>query len=155
MGCALSIENSSWSKTQINLAPFDFLNATFQIMFLASRLSSSWRECTFYSQQKTVGFFFKRFLTNQMFAVFYMAIWNAFLGCAAGYFGINCSEQCPYPKYGDRCRHHCDCGIDTCDKTNGCLSISTMGPGIYSRYLLTICSSRKFSFFYINICKYL
>ncbi|XP_048736423.2 cell death abnormality protein 1-like [Ostrea edulis] len=49
-------------------------------------------------------------------------------GCAAGYFGINCSEQCPYPKYGDRCRHHCDCGIDTCDKTNGCLSISTMGP---------------------------
>ena len=44
-----------------------------------------------------------------------------------GYFGENCSQQCPYPSYGIRCQGgFCDCDEDLCDVSTGC-KIRTTG----------------------------
>nr|XP_022290204.1 cell death abnormality protein 1-like [Crassostrea virginica] len=41
--------------------------------------------------------------------------------CMPGYFGENCSQQCPYPSYGIRCQGgFCDCDEDLCDVSTGC-----------------------------------
>lgn len=47
------------------------------------------------------------------------------LGCTQGYFGLNCTLQCPYPYYGDRCRRRCECDKDSCDVSTGCRPITT------------------------------
>lgn len=45
--------------------------------------------------------------------------------CRPGYFGLNCTDICPYPTYGERCQGFCDCGKDTCDASKGCISLTT------------------------------
>ena len=37
-----------------------------------------------------------------------------------GYYGENCSFQCPYPTYGKRCQGKCVCDKDMCDISTGC-----------------------------------
>lgn len=51
--------------------------------------------------------------------------------CIAGYIGLNCTERCPYPSYGDRCQGLCGCSNDTCDVSTGCLVITTLKTGTY------------------------
>lgn len=45
--------------------------------------------------------------------------------CMRGYVGLNCTEHCPYPTYGERCQGHCDCENDTCDVSTGCINLMT------------------------------
>uniref|UniRef100_A0A8W8LNF1 Uncharacterized protein n=1 Tax=Magallana gigas TaxID=29159 RepID=A0A8W8LNF1_MAGGI len=45
--------------------------------------------------------------------------------CRPGYFGLNCTDKCPYPTYGDRCQGYCDCSNDTCDVSTGCITLTT------------------------------
>lgn len=42
-----------------------------------------------------------------------------------GYSGLNCTDKCPYPTYGNRCQENCDCSNDTCDLSTGCISLTT------------------------------
>ena len=47
-----------------------------------------------------------------------------------GYFGENCTQQCPYPSYGIRCQGgFCDCDEDLCDVSTGC-KIQTTGTAL-------------------------
>ncbi|XP_048769999.2 platelet endothelial aggregation receptor 1-like [Ostrea edulis] len=45
--------------------------------------------------------------------------------CSPGYFGVNCSTQCPYPLYGHTCQSVCLCNMDACSPANGCLHVVT------------------------------
>lgn len=45
--------------------------------------------------------------------------------CMPGYTGINCTNACPYPTYGEGCQGICDCNEDMCDVSNGCEPITT------------------------------
>ena len=49
--------------------------------------------------------------------------------CMSGYFGRNCSLQCPYPTFGKRCQGKCDCEQDLCDVSTGC-KIQSTGIGV-------------------------
>nr|XP_022290030.1 N-acetylglucosamine-1-phosphodiester alpha-N-acetylglucosaminidase-like [Crassostrea virginica] len=40
--------------------------------------------------------------------------------CKVGYFGENCSLQCPYNTYGKDCQQFCLCSEDECDNQRGC-----------------------------------
>ncbi|XP_062577449.1 uncharacterized protein LOC134239285, partial [Saccostrea cucullata] len=40
--------------------------------------------------------------------------------CLEGYFGLNCSQLCPYPSYGKGCKETCDCSKPFCVPTLGC-----------------------------------
>ncbi|XP_056016770.1 multiple epidermal growth factor-like domains protein 6 [Ostrea edulis] len=56
------------------------------------------------------------------------------IGCMAGYGGLNCAFQCPYPLYGPGCQRICECDRATCDRTSGCLRTSTKrGQIIYTK----------------------
>lgn len=44
-----------------------------------------------------------------------------------GFNGINCTEKCPFPTYGNRCQMLCKCNKDQCDVSTGC---STLSEGI-------------------------
>ncbi|XP_062571110.1 uncharacterized protein LOC134233135 [Saccostrea cucullata] len=65
-------------------------------------------------------------------------IWNTKAkecqGCGPGFFGINCSEKCPYPHYGDRCRYRCHCPQEICNNTNGCWKGSSTLHGEVLKY---------------------
>lgn len=47
------------------------------------------------------------------------------LECTTGYGGPNCTLQCPYPTYGDRCEKDCDCIEYLCDVSTGCSKRNT------------------------------
>lgn len=38
-----------------------------------------------------------------------------------GYSGVNCSLLCPYPYYGAKCQKTCNCSIDLCNVSTGCI----------------------------------
>lgn len=59
------------------------------------------------------------------------------LVCMPGYYGINCTDICPYPTYGYRCQGKCECSNDTCDVSTGCGTLTT---GIFIR---NICCCRN------------
>lgn len=42
-----------------------------------------------------------------------------------GYFGLNCTNKCPYPSYGERCQGYCDCSNTTCNGSTGCGTLTT------------------------------
>ena len=50
------------------------------------------------------------------------------LECSPGHSGPNCSIQCPYPTYGEKCHGYCECDKDICDFATGCTRLTT---GIY------------------------
>ncbi|XP_062573283.1 multiple epidermal growth factor-like domains protein 10 [Saccostrea cucullata] len=56
-------------------------------------------------------------------------VWNqqerACVKCQNGYSGINCSEICQYPNYGEDCQNECNCTQEMCDPSKGCQDIST------------------------------
>lgn len=43
-----------------------------------------------------------------------------------GYIGLNCSNKCPYPYYGEKCKQWCNCSNDTCDVSTGCRDLTTL-----------------------------
>lgn len=43
-----------------------------------------------------------------------------------GYIGLNCSNKCPYPYYGEKCKERCNCSNDTCDVSTGCRDLTTL-----------------------------
>ncbi|XP_056015923.1 uncharacterized protein LOC125675443 isoform X2 [Ostrea edulis] len=51
--------------------------------------------------------------------------WDSFEGrcveCRAGYFGIDCSNKCPFPSYGKHCQQECQCNAELCDVSEGCV----------------------------------
>lgn len=52
--------------------------------------------------------------------------------CMPGYIGLNCTTNCPYPSYGERCQGYCDCEYDTCDVSTGCNGPKTKKkPGMH------------------------
>ncbi|XP_062600200.1 uncharacterized protein LOC134261822 [Saccostrea cucullata] len=51
--------------------------------------------------------------------------------CLPGYSGVNCSEPCPYPFYGDECQGKCDCDNYICDFSTGCI-VGTSDDGSIS-----------------------
>ncbi|XP_078317101.1 uncharacterized protein LOC144620416 [Crassostrea virginica] len=40
--------------------------------------------------------------------------------CPSGYYGSRCHTTCTYPRFGEGCRHECDCGPHLCDHVRGC-----------------------------------
>lgn len=55
-----------------------------------------------------------------------------------GYHGINCTTLCPYPQYGVDCQGTCNCSINLCDFSFGCIG-STTGKHMET-YLQLKCS---------------
>lgn len=43
-----------------------------------------------------------------------------------GYVGLNCTTQCPFPYYGEKCQNICECSNETCDVSNGCRVLTTL-----------------------------
>ena len=37
-----------------------------------------------------------------------------------GYHGMNCSDMCKFPSYGEDCQNTCNCGVNYCDHKIGC-----------------------------------
>lgn len=73
------------------------------------------------------------------------------LVCMPGYSGINCTDICPYPSYGERCQKYCECSNDTCDASTGCGTFTT---GIFIKHKCC-CSNFNFigkHFFFILRC---
>ena len=54
-------------------------------------------------------------LVNQLFNIL-----KYIKACPSGYFGSNCSSQCPYPSFGLRCVDECNCNPSICDPRFGC-----------------------------------
>ena len=48
------------------------------------------------------------------------------LECSPGYAGPNCSIQCPYPTYGEKCHGYCECDKDICDFATGSIRLTTV-----------------------------
>ncbi|XP_062610592.1 uncharacterized protein LOC134272360, partial [Saccostrea cucullata] len=40
--------------------------------------------------------------------------------CPNGYFGFSCEKACPYPYYGEKCLHTCQCSRLACNISYGC-----------------------------------
>lgn len=62
------------------------------------------------------------------------------LECSPGYFGPNCTFQCPYPTYGEECQRYCDCANYSCDFATGCALLTT---GTYFDILVLAFNKRK------------
>ena len=43
-----------------------------------------------------------------------------FVDCSVGYYGQNCSLQCPFNTYGKQCQMFCECPEDSCNFAAGC-----------------------------------
>lgn len=54
--------------------------------------------------------------------------------CMPGYSGINCTNACPHPTYGDGCQGVCNCNVDMCDVSTGCTQITTGTNMVYRVY---------------------
>lgn len=46
--------------------------------------------------------------------------------CKPGYTGLNCSVQCPYPTYGNKCQGFCNCSLEICDISWGCENLTAL-----------------------------
>ena len=69
--------------------------------------------------------------------------WNvATVVCPPGYYGMNCSSQCPFPSFGVLCSDTCLCNVTECNHVNGCRSnINTekrITVGKYANRITTI-----------------
>lgn len=42
------------------------------------------------------------------------------LECPPGFFAKNCSRECPYPYYGEKCILNCSCDREHCNFMVGC-----------------------------------
>ncbi|XP_061192212.1 uncharacterized protein LOC133200430 [Saccostrea echinata] len=58
--------------------------------------------------------------------------------CLAGYGGINCSQACPYPYYGEKCQKECKCEKEWCDISRGCPDVSTETEATLSLNITTV-----------------
>lgn len=58
--------------------------------------------------------------------------------CKPGYTGLNCTVQCPYPTYGEKCQGYCDCSNESCDKSLGCRILTTPPKGGYFLMLILL-----------------
>lgn len=47
-------------------------------------------------------------------------IFFSYKACPNGYYWINCSRPCRYPRFGRRCSQICVCEKDNCDHMSGC-----------------------------------
>ncbi|XP_062587663.1 multiple epidermal growth factor-like domains protein 10 [Saccostrea cucullata] len=47
--------------------------------------------------------------------------------CLPGYSGVNCSQSCPFPFFGEGCQERCDCDNNTCDVSTDCKNVTTDG----------------------------
>ncbi|XP_062620683.1 uncharacterized protein LOC134282294 isoform X1 [Saccostrea cucullata] len=43
------------------------------------------------------------------------------VGCPVGYIGPNCKLKCPFPTFGHFCQSNCECNIEKCHFTTGCI----------------------------------
>lgn len=46
-----------------------------------------------------------------------------FVGCMAGFYGVNCTKTCRYPSYGTDCQQKCYCAEYQCYVIIGCVDI--------------------------------
>ena len=46
--------------------------------------------------------------------------------CPPGYYGNNCSVQCPFPSFGLKCLEECNCSHSECDPDLGCRKYGNM-----------------------------
>ena len=44
----------------------------------------------------------------------------AIVVCLPGYFGMNCSSECPFPSFGFLCDDACLCNTTECHHVKGC-----------------------------------
>lgn len=66
-------------------------------------------------------------LLKQNFKTFlYIPVYFFFIivGCMPGYTGVNCTSSCPYPYYGEDCQKTCNCGMNLCDVSIGCIGLT-------------------------------
>ena len=55
-----------------------------------------------------------------------MQLYFTYTDCPPGLAGDNCSDPCPYPRYGALCNDTCDCSSSLCHHVYGCnITIST------------------------------
>ncbi|XP_056000573.1 uncharacterized protein LOC125653700 [Ostrea edulis] len=50
----------------------------------------------------------------------YFRVNNICQECVPGFYGYNCTSECPYPRYGWRCGFWCTCPISECNHQYGC-----------------------------------
>ena len=60
-------------------------------------------------------------LVNQFFNIL-----KYIKACKPGYFGDNCSSQCPFPSFGLQCLDKCNCSQSECDPELGCRKYGNM-----------------------------
>ena len=60
----------------------------------------------------------------------------AIVACLPGYYGMNCSSQCPFPSFGVLCSDTCQCNATECHHGNGCRKRTTVGK--YANRITTI-----------------
>lgn len=56
------------------------------------------------------------------------------IGCKVGYYGYNCTTQCRYPNFGEKCQKVCNCTEDLCDHRFGCILPQSMITHLYLNY---------------------
>uniref|UniRef100_A0A8W8MRR1 TNFR-Cys domain-containing protein n=1 Tax=Magallana gigas TaxID=29159 RepID=A0A8W8MRR1_MAGGI len=74
-------------------------------------------------------------------------MWDEFLQnctkCSTGYTGINCTEQCPFPTYGEICQKLCNCDSTLCDFSTGCKPNRTRAANVTMTSSMTEYDSRN------------
>ncbi|XP_062571861.1 uncharacterized protein LOC134233826, partial [Saccostrea cucullata] len=70
-------------------------------------------------------------------------IYYYYLDCLPGYSGVNCSQSCPYPFYGDLCQGICDCDNETCDVSTGCKIVTTGKKILKLNFRFNYCQNIK------------
>lgn len=58
------------------------------------------------------------------------------IACRAGYYGKNCSDNCPFPRYGLRCLLNCNCAKRVCHHVDGCKQLP---EGRHVRLVIALC----------------
>ena len=56
-----------------------------------------------------------------------LQVWHIFAECSPGFAGDDCTDPCPYPRYGALCNDTCDCSSSSCHHVFGC-NITTFSP---------------------------
>ena len=59
-----------------------------------------------------------------------------FADCPPGFAGENCTDSCPFPRYGTLCNDRCGCSISSCHHVYGCNTIKSTTLGGYTRNFL-------------------
>ena len=72
-------------------------------------------------------------INDNLFLFNYYSLVNLFLNvlnyikaCPPGYYGNNCSGQCPFPSFGLKCLEECNCSQSECDPEFGCRKYGNM-----------------------------